>query len=294
MSTSEQLPKVSIKTLAFNHEKFIAQAIESVLMQKVNFSYELVIGEDCSTDDTRRIVRDYQKKYPGKIRPLLYERNMGRRYNMLNTIKESRGQYIALLDGDDYWTSDNKLQKQVDFLDRHPECSICFHNVKLVYEDGNSSQLFHSQPLRPVLKLQDLIDTNFIPTCSAVFRNHLFDEFPELFDSIPFGDWPLHILNAQKGDIGYIDEVMAVYRIHPGGLWSVGGVRSREQKEERHRWTIKFYQAINEHLEFKYDKPIKRKISELQFARFLLNSRLITIYELLLRKYKRWHHSRLT
>src|SRR3712207_1086613 len=101
--------KVSVLMLAYNHEKFIAQALDSALMQQVNFDYEIVIGEDCSTDNTRDILIRYQKEYPHRIRLLLPEKNLGMHDNLIQTFKACRGDYIAFLEGDDYWTSPNKL-----------------------------------------------------------------------------------------------------------------------------------------------------------------------------------------
>ncbi|MDQ3815609.1 MAG: glycosyltransferase family 2 protein, partial [Armatimonadota bacterium] len=128
--------KVSIVMVTYNHEKYIAQAVESVLMQETNFDYELIIGEDCSQDKTRAIVMDFQRRFPERIRLLLPEKNLGGsgKTNFLQTLAAAQGQYVALLEGDDYWTSPHKLQKQVDFLDSHPECAICFHKSNMLYE----------------------------------------------------------------------------------------------------------------------------------------------------------------
>ena len=123
-------PKVSVLMIAYNEEQFVKQAIQSVLMQKANFEYELVIGEDCSTDRTREIVLEFQRKYPDRIRLLLAKRNLGASVNWIRTLRGCRGQYVANLDGDDYLTSAHELQKQADFLDAHPECSICFHAIR--------------------------------------------------------------------------------------------------------------------------------------------------------------------
>ena len=130
--------KVSVAMITYNHERFIAQAIESVLMQQTDFAVELVIGEDCSTDGTREIVRAYGERYPERVHPLLHEHNLGLKghNNFVATLKACRGQYIALLEGDDYWTDPHKLQKQVDFLDGHPEYVGCFHNAMEVFDDG--------------------------------------------------------------------------------------------------------------------------------------------------------------
>ena len=129
--------KVSVHMITYNHEKFIAQAIESALMQQVDFDYEIVIGEDCSTDRTREIVVAYQQRHPDKIRLLLHEQNVGVSLNDIRVYRACRGEYVAWLEGDDYWTSPHKLQKQADFLDSHPACSACFHPVTVFFEDGS-------------------------------------------------------------------------------------------------------------------------------------------------------------
>src|SRR6266576_3052599 len=117
--------KVSALIVTYNQEKFIEQAVRSALMQQVNFPYEIVIGEDCSTDNTRAIVERLASENPGKIRAILRDKNLGMHGNHRATYNECRGQYIAMLEGDDYWTDPHKLQKQADFLDTHPECCLC-------------------------------------------------------------------------------------------------------------------------------------------------------------------------
>ena len=260
ITLTELQPKVSIKTSTYNHGKFIAQAIESVLMQEVDFDYEIIIGEDCSSDNTRGIVIDYQKKYPDKIRLILNKNNMGMHYNFLQTLNACRGQYVAILDGDDYWTSPHKLQKQVNIMEAHPGCSICFHNIEVVYEDGKSAgPYFENTP--PCYTIEDLLINNFIPSCSTVFRNRLFDMYPSSFDEIPFGDWPLHVLNAKYGKICYIDEVMGVWRHHAGGFWTKGGKPSIYHLISCNVWNLKFYEIINKHLEYQYDHIISQRIA---------------------------------
>jgi glycosyltransferase involved in cell wall biosynthesis len=214
--------KLSVPIITYNHERFIANALESVLMQHVDFSYEIVVGEDCSTDATREILLSYQKRFPDKIRLLLPEKNLGMMGNFIATLKACRGEYIALLEGDDYWTSSNKLQKQVAFLDAHPECSACFHNVLITHESTPEKDcFFHEAPLsHSYFHLKDIVSSHFIPTCSTVYRGGLFEKFPDWYKDMPMGDWPLHILNAEHGSYAYLDEVMATYRVHGGGIWS--------------------------------------------------------------------------
>ncbi len=254
-------PKVSVKMVTFNHEPFIGQALDGVLMQKVNFPYEIVVGEDCSTDRTRKILLEYQRRHPDKICLLLNEKNMGRRYNARHTLFSCRGDYIAILDGDDYWTDENKLQKQIDFLDNHPDCTICFHNAKKVFENGNKSRIYHKEPFKEILILEDIIEQNIMPSCSMVFRNRIFNAFPKIFDSVPFGDWPMQVLCAEKGNIGYIHEVMGVHRFHSGGVWTAGGVHSSDLIIRQRQWLILFFKALDVYLQHQYHHKIMNQIA---------------------------------
>ena len=252
--------KVSVCILTYNHEPFITQAVDSVLMQKTDFDFEVIIGEDQSTDNTRSIVKDYQKKFPQTIRLLLHERKDviyidGResgRWNFMNTIQSAKGQYIALLEGDDYWLDPLKLQKQVDFLESHPSCVICFHAAQ--YQDKNNHSLHHlwmPRQLKKIYTIEDLfVEGNFIATASTLFRNGLLDDFPPWFKKIRVGDWPLHILNARHGDIGFINEVMSAYRVH------AGGVSSMKSRIEKLQTRLKMFRFFNRLFAGRYYRPM--------------------------------------
>jgi glycosyltransferase involved in cell wall biosynthesis len=226
MSPARQ-PKVSISLITYNHARYIAQAIDGALMQETDFPFEIVIGEDMSTDGTREIVKNYQSRHTERIRLLLHNRSNlslanGKptgNWNFANNIKNCCGQYIALLDGDDYWTSPHKLQKQADFLDRNGDCALCYHNVQIL-DESNPTQIELHERKTGKKTLKNLLRGNFMQTCSVMFRAGLFPDFPEWFFRSPLGDWPLHILNAQHGDIGYIHEVLGVYRKHASGAFS--------------------------------------------------------------------------
>ncbi len=247
--------KVSVGITTYNHEKYIARALDSVLMQKTDFDYEIVIGEDCSTDDTRAIILNYNKRHPGRFRLLLNERNLGGHGNGGQVHRACRGEYIAVLEGDDYWTSQDKLQKQVDFLDAHPGCSICFHNVRVVFEDGRKEPYDYCHPNQKQFSaVEDLLYSDFIPTSSTVYRNGLIPEIPAWISRLPMGDWPIHILNAQHGDIGYINEVMGVWYIHPGGA-SFGVIDDWQEQVWR---LILFWDTMREHLRGKHRKILTR------------------------------------
>lgn len=247
--------------VTYNHERFIAQAIDSVLMQKTDFDYELVIGEDCSKDKTREIVIDYQKKHPDKIKLLLPESNLGAAFNFVQTLKSCRGEYIALLEGDDYWTNPLKLQKQVDFLETHADCVICFHTVNFFYEDTEKKS--YSSPeagQKEISTIDDLFKKhNFLATCSTMLRNRLFDEFPKWYFLAPMGDYYLYLLYAQYGNIGYINEVMAAYRKHEGGTWSTA--TNKENIIKTITNIIEYHIIFNAYTNYRYKKQIKNCIS---------------------------------
>ena len=253
--------KLSVLIMTYNHAPFIRQAIDSVLMQQTDFDFEVLISEDCSTDGTRQIVESYHRKHPSRIRLLLSDRNLHSNRIVVRGIQAARGRYIALLDGDDYWSVSHKLQKQVDFLERHPECTVCFHNATVVHEDGRRDPWLWTPPTQPEIStLEDIWLGNFIATGSTVFRRGAFGDVPDWYISLfPITDWPLHILNAEHGHIGYINEVMGIYRHHGGGLYSAFS-QPRKRRE-----TLKFYRTMDRNLNFKYTRLINTAISKYFF-----------------------------
>ena len=244
-------PKVSVLMVTYNHERYIAQAVESALMQQVTFPIEIVVGEDCSTDRTREILLDLQRAHPETIRPLLHERNLGGTANFAVTFAACRGDHIAMLEGDDYWTHPQKLQRQIDALEAHPGWAMCFHITRRVYEDGSRQpELVPPDWTKTETTIDDLFKGNFLNTCSLVFRNRLFGPLPEWHQQITPGDWVLSLLNAHHGLIGYLPEVMADYRIHPQGMWSQKG------RAEQLREILKMLTFVDHHFQGKYRDQI--------------------------------------
>lgn len=229
-TTSE--PMVSVFMLAYNHEPYIRQALDSVLGQNTPFPVEIMIGEDFSQDRTRAILQEYQNAHPTLIRVIAHERNVGAMRNHLVTMMACTGRYVAMLEGDDYWTNKQKLLRQVEILERRPDVAICFHAVSLL----NSGKL-HRDDITSVpaveTNIYDLAKGNYIHTPSVMFRNGVFGEFPEWFSDCPVGDYPLHLLNALHGNILFLDERMAVYRMHDGSMWSSLSGVSRLEKWKR-------------------------------------------------------------
>lgn len=249
-------PKVSVAMVTYKHEKFITQAVESVMMQQTDFPYELVIGEDCSPDRTREIVVDLQRRYPDRIRLLLPDRNLGMRANDLQTLRACDGEDVAILEGDDFWTSREKLKKQVRFLECHPECSACFHPVTQICDDGRKEPVTVGLSRdKRFFSLEDLISQKLASTCSVMYRNYFKGIFPEWYHKIGFGDWALQILHAEHGLLGYFDEVMASYRVHAGGVWST---TSRTWQLEQ---LVFLYESLNHYLGVKYRAQVRQCLS---------------------------------
>lgn len=215
--------KVSVLMLAYNQEAYIDEAIRSVLLQQTDFPFELVIGNDASTDRTGNICEAWQKKYPGQVVLFNRERNLGLQQNFLQTYAHCRGKYVAICEGDDFWTSRHKLQRQADFLDAHPDFSTCFHRVINYYEDRGTKSLSNGGQ-KQVTDILDLASSNYISNVSAMFRRGLFGALPEWFARVSTYDYAIHLLNAQYGKIYYMKRPMAVYRQHGKAIWSEAGM----------------------------------------------------------------------
>jgi glycosyltransferase involved in cell wall biosynthesis len=244
-------PKVSVLMITYNHEKYIAQAIESVLMQKTDFPYELIVGEDCSTDGTREIVLEYSRKYPQIVRAHLSERNIGAKENSRQVFFASRGKYLALLEGDDYWTSQEKLQLQADLLDAHPETALCGHRTVWHRADGSSPDRTVPDLPAGFYDVERMLHRNFLHTSSAMFRRVIEDINPECYKHLPMGDIPLFVEVAQHGNICLLDETMGVYRINAGGSWT------GRPELERANHARSMYQAFYNRLDPKYRPAIR-------------------------------------
>ena len=216
-----QHPLVSVIMITYGHEKYIQKAIEGVFLQKTNFTVEFIIANDCSPDNTDELVKEIIKKSPSNIQVKYtkHETNKGMNLNFTWAYQQVQGKYIALCEGDDYWIDENKLQKQVDFLEQNPDYSISCHNVFFLNGDILSSESpYDKENNQETYTLNDLASRNLIPTLSVVFR--YFDiNFPNWYLSSPMGDYPLMLWIAQKGKIKYFKEKMGVYRQNTG-VWS--------------------------------------------------------------------------
>jgi len=215
-------PKVTIICNSYNHEKYINKALDSFIMQKVDFSFKILIHDDASTDNTLKIIKEYMKRYPKLIKTIFEKSNQyskgirGITAKKIMPIIKSR--YIALCEGDDYWTDENKLQKQVDFLDKNPSHTICFHSAIIKFDNNMKQDQIMPSPQYPIaFTLENLLGDNYIPTSSILYRKINYSAISK--KNFTPGDWYLNIYHASKGKIGFIDMPMSVYYRHSKGIW---------------------------------------------------------------------------
>jgi glycosyltransferase involved in cell wall biosynthesis len=209
--------KVSILCVTYNQINYIKQTLESFVTQKTNFAFEVIVDDDCSTDGTVDVIRDYAARYPSLIRPSFRPFNTGVHVNGREIYWKANGKYICLCQGDDYFCDDQKLQIQADFLDTHPNHSLCFHPVKIFYDNNAGPEtIFPRNRNSSHFTTTELLKGNYIGCNSAMYVRR--DDFA-LPDNIMPDDYYIHLLNAHHGDIGFINRVMACYRIHAGGIW---------------------------------------------------------------------------
>lgn len=245
--------KLSVGMVTYNHEAFIAQAIQSVVGQTVDCDYELLVSDDCSTDHTFEIVQDYARKFPGIVKPLIHSGNIGALENFISTVQACRGEYTALLDGDDYWTSPRKIQTQIDFMDSHPEYSLSFHNAERFFEDTREKgPVAVPKIIKPSYSIVDFLKTNPVHSSTLMWRRSALGDLPQWVHTVPNGDWAVNILCLEHGDAGYIGETMSLHRYHSGGVWT--------SRPEIKRWEgfVDFYEVLKGHFGSKYEGILRQ------------------------------------
>ncbi|MEG1552628.1 MAG: glycosyltransferase [Kiritimatiellia bacterium] len=222
-----QHPVVSVQMITYNHEPYIREAVEGIMMQQANFEYELIIGEDASPDNTRAICFELQKKYPDRIRILWSECNVGAGANGLRVGAASRGEFVAFCEGDDYWTDPLKLQKQVNIMRMYPNVSLCFTNGRvLIQKTGElrEPKLSKEYPIGIISgRVFSQNEFLFLHTATVLIRTSMWEQVRqmEIFAwSLFLGDMTLFYALALLGDVFFLNEMTEVYRIHSGGITS--------------------------------------------------------------------------
>lgn len=261
-------PKLSICIIAYQHEKYVNVCLDSVFAQQVDFEYEIILGEDGSKDRTAELIKSYADKYPSLLKAFLRKKNVGAKSNFLHCFLQCKGEYIIFIEADDYWTDPLKLQRQVHFLDAHPDASACFHNAQMIFEDGSNRppHLINAPDQKKWVHTADFLkekETWFMATASVMMRRKYVNPLPEWFKNSKSGDIPMYIILAEKGPIGYLPEVMSVYRKNEGGISLTDHILSEEFISNR----IFMYSKINEHTHKKYDHLVRPILQEYYLMR---------------------------
>lgn len=278
---------VSVVCIAYNQEKYIADAIDSFLMQKTDFAYEILIHDDASTDDTANIIRKYESKYPDLIKAIYQEVNQysqGKHVGLF-CYEIAKGKYIAVCEGDDFWTDPNKLQKQVDYMESHPDCSLCVHAAYV----SNCDRTKLKPNIRPnhgnkIFTVEEIIagGGGIFVTNSMMYPAESDKYRPSYFDKSPIGDYPLYIYLATKGTVYYIDEFMSAYRTGVPDSWT--SRNSSIDKQISHFGQVEvLLNEINKSTEYQYDQVIKNVILNNNFRLALAQSKY---HELKAAKYR--------
>lgn len=265
-------PLVTVCCLTYNHQETIAQAIEGVVRQKTDFAYEMIIHDDASKDKTAEIVMDYARRYPDIIVPIIQTENQFFKCNLAKEFvnPKARGRYIAICEGDDYWTDPLKLQKQIDYMESHPDCTMTFHAIDQLNSDGSFSSYYPMKqsgkvPTEEVIKRGGM----FCPSVSLVIRRDVCEIWPDFRLATRIYDFPIQILSAINGDVYYINEKMGVYRFAAEGSWTQAHERKTDYEHMRNEeeWLSMF----NEYTESKYKDSVNYHLARIWSVEYRKN-----------------------
>nr|WP_320025657.1 glycosyltransferase [uncultured Acetobacterium sp.] len=254
---------VSVSCITFNHENYIAEAIESFIMQKTSFKYEILIHDDASTDKTAEIIHKYEKEYPELIKAIYQKENLYSKdvdVDDLNT-ERAKGKYIALCEGDDYWLDPYKLQKQVDYMEAHSDCTLCVHAAYIVNVMGKKIKPIRANLGNKIFSVEEIIEGGggLFATNTMMYPRYLDLNKPDFYKKAPVTDYPLAIYLALKGKVYYIDEYMAAYRKGVSGSWTNTEQSSLEKIIKHVNNTEIMLDHLNQHTGYQFNKAIENK-----------------------------------
>lgn len=268
---------VTIRCLTYNQESYIRECLEGFVMQKTNFRFEAIVHDDASTDNTAAIIREYAEKYPDIIKPIYETENQYSKHDgSLGRIMDehTHGKYVAICEGDDYWIDPLKLQKQFDYMEKHPECSLCFHaNYNLL--PSGAKQLYKPKAIKPFYAPEDVIlgGGGFMATNSMFYRWNIIRDGgrPDFWRYCPIGDLPAMLYFSSKGLIGFINETMSVYRSQAIGSWSnrQNGIM---KIINHHNAILRMFDGFDKYTVNKYHQAIlkKKNINRYLFLKTIL------------------------
>ena len=249
-------PLVSISCITFNHGEYLKEALDGFLMQERDFDIEILIHDDHSTDDTTDIIKAYTGKYPDIMRPVYEEENQYSKgisnISGVFNFPRARGKYIAMCEGDDYWSDPLKLKKQTAYMEAHSECALCCHAAGIVAEDGSFRTVKQLRPFEKtgVIRAENVISKKEnIPTASLFFRTEYAGKLPQWYFDCPVGDIPLQLAMLMNGSVYYFNEPMSMYRIGCAGSWG----ESMEADAAKLKWEKHFEAMSRLYAEFDKD-----------------------------------------
>lgn len=278
---------VSICCVTYNQVSYIVEAIESFLIQKTNFTYEILIHDDCSTDGTTEILKEYEKKYPNLIKVYYEEENQYSKGNInkifVDLFKNSHGKYIALCEGDDYWCDENKLQKQYEYMEYNSKCSVTVHGCFLL-DDYSGRLTKKEQPYKGkrFYSVEEVIryDGDLFATNSMFFKKDLVIDMPKFYYEAPVVDFPLMIHLSLKGEVYYLDEFLSVYRVNAKGSWTIKQNEASnkniliKKKEMLNKELAKMMSELNKYTDFKYQEAINLFLINRDYSLNMLSDKM--------------------
>ncbi len=265
-----QKPIVTVRIATYMHEAYIKECIEGVLMQRTTFPVQIIVHDDASTDKTPSIIKEYEKKFPYLFTNIYQTENQYSKHGGKAVIdamnKYTQGKYIAICEGDDYWTCPDKLQKQVNFLEANPEFALCFHNSEIIHGHKKTKKKYNfANFAKSIYTINDIIEKQwFIPTQSIVYRKEM-NTMQKWSNYISNGDFALQLILAEKGPFFCVNETMSVYRKHP---------TSMNATHKRDFFSFKIIQILlyfDYYSEFKYNKIIWNRIEEIKSSVYKKN-----------------------
>lgn len=294
MDSDKREIMVSICCITYNQEAYIRDALEGFVRQKTDFEWELLIHDDASTDRTAEIIREYAKRYPDRIFPILQTENQYSQglTNISGTFNfpRARGKYIAMCEGDDYWTDETKLQRQVDFMEAHPGCSLCLHSAKVEVQGRalteHKMRPYHrSRKIRP----EEIIDkTSGYPTASLMFRRSMVEQLPDFYVNAPIADIPLQLMSAARGWAYYMDRCMCVYRLGGAASWTTlmkqGNYEEKQKKYAREMEEM--YRGFDRESGERFHRTVERAAARIRFLTWVNTRRYEKVLD---RKYRRFY-----
>lgn len=261
---------VSVICNTFNQEKYIEKAIKSFLMQKTDFTFEVVLHDDASTDGTRDIIKKYEKEYPDIIKPI-YETenqyNKNARITLDISLPAARGKYFAICEGDDYWVDPYKLQKQVDYLESHPDCTLCIHNALQVNSEDKQIGYVRTTEADSEIPVEDVIRRGggMCATNSIMSRTELMKDVPDFYKDHSI-DYFLQIYLSICGKTFCFSDVMSAYRVNADNSWTSRMRKNKNMMKNHYLRVVNSLKKLNLYTNYKYQKVIEQKVLEFEYS----------------------------